>query len=49
MAAERAQLNQADMKNTKAPAQSGGAIRASRCGGTGQAKEKTPWGVRSSP
>jgi hypothetical protein len=48
-AAERAQFNEADMKNSKASGRSGGAARARRCGGTGRAKEKTPSGVRASP
>ena len=41
-AAERAQLNEADMENTKAPSRSGRSTHARRCGRTGQAKEKTP-------
>ena len=48
-AAERAQLNEADMKNRKPPGRSGGSTRARRCGRNGQAKEKTSWGVRASP
>jgi hypothetical protein len=43
-AAERAQLNEADMEERKAPGRSGGPARARRCGRTAQAKEKTPLG-----
>jgi hypothetical protein len=48
-AAERAQLNEADMETRKAPGRSGGSTRARRRGRTGEAKEKTPLGVRASP
>jgi hypothetical protein len=48
-AAERAQLNEEVMENSKAPGRGGGPTRPRGCGRTGQAKEKTPWGVRASP